>query len=218
TGGHAHSAGLESAVRIGEVVDLDTLARFAAARVATQGRIDAEFAAAAARAWASATRPNDGPEGDRAQATAIDELVAEYDARTLSPHLRAASRTLGRHLLRVAGSMLADPSELRARLRDAPRPIVAGAVAADVGLSPSYAAVVECHHLLSAVCAGAVKLLGLDPLAVVEVQTRLATDIDAIAASAAEPADVRDLAAATSMRAEVLAQWHAADNARLFAT
>ena len=45
TGGHAHSAGTEQAVAIGDVHDVDSLGRYLRARLATTGRTDAAFTA-----------------------------------------------------------------------------------------------------------------------------------------------------------------------------
>ena len=46
-GGHAQSAGVESAVRIGDVCDLATLERYLHGRLSTTGVVEAAFAAAA---------------------------------------------------------------------------------------------------------------------------------------------------------------------------
>lgn len=54
-GAHAHSAGVESAVRAGDVVDLATLDRYLRGRLATTGLTDAAFAAAATGASVSDT-------------------------------------------------------------------------------------------------------------------------------------------------------------------
>ena len=55
-GGHAQSAGVESAVRLGDVVDLATLERYLHGRLATTGVVEAAFAAAAAGADGDAPR------------------------------------------------------------------------------------------------------------------------------------------------------------------
>lgn len=210
TGSHAHSAGLEAAVRWGDVVDVDTLRRFVVARLATQGRLDAAFAAASARAWV------DSAPGDRAMR--LRELGEEFDARTPSPHLREQSRTLGRHLVRAAASIVDDPASLRTACGGAPRPVVAGAVAAAVALPPEFAATMELHHLVAGTCGAAVKLLGLDPLAIVAVQAELAPSVDEYAVEAAHPTTPSQLVATTCARADLLAEWHANDGARMFAT
>ena len=44
SGGHAQSAGVESAVAHGDVVDIETLERYLAGRLATTGLVDAAFA------------------------------------------------------------------------------------------------------------------------------------------------------------------------------
>src|SRR5882757_1938663 len=88
TGGHAHSAGTESSVAIGDVIDVATLRTHVRRRLATSGFVDAAFAAATC-AQAPAAAPW------------WRELAAEYMARTGSPKLRAVSLTLGRQLLRT---------------------------------------------------------------------------------------------------------------------
>ena len=91
-GGHAQSAGVESAVRLGDVCDLATLERYLHGRLSTTGLVEAAFAAAASTA--------DGDE--------LDVLSAELDARLLAPRSREISRRLGRQMLRA--SRLAWPS------------------------------------------------------------------------------------------------------------
>ena len=49
SGGHANSAGVESAVAQGDVVDVATLERYLAGRLATTGVVDAAFACRAVR-------------------------------------------------------------------------------------------------------------------------------------------------------------------------
>ncbi len=88
-GGHAYSAGVESAVDVGDVRDLATLERYLEGRLAI-GVGEAAFAASAVGAVAERDR-------DR-----IAELDDEFDARVLSPRLRTVGRRLGRQMVRAA--------------------------------------------------------------------------------------------------------------------
>ncbi|MGA9279239.1 MAG: hypothetical protein WBV89_19990, partial [Ilumatobacter sp.] len=72
-GGHTNSAGVEAAVRLGDVRDDRTLERYLTGRLATTGIVDAAFAACVA----------DGT-------VDVAVLDAEYSARVLSPALREA--------------------------------------------------------------------------------------------------------------------------------
>ena len=212
-GGHAHSGGVEAAARGGRVLDLDTLEAFLRGRLATAGTLDATLAAATcARAAASG-----------AQAPWHD-LVAEADARQPSPALRAAARAQGRQLLRAAhrawpGPVLDAVAELGPAARP-PLPVVLGAAAAAAGCGPEDAAAVAAHHALVGPASAAVRLLGLDPLAVAAVLAGLAGDVDAVAARAAAAAGrpLSELACPSAPLLEIGAEDHASWEVRLFAS
>ena len=55
SGGHAHSNGVEAACATGAIDDVASLGAYVEGRLATAGRVDASFAAAAAAS------PGDGP-------------------------------------------------------------------------------------------------------------------------------------------------------------
>jgi urease accessory protein len=93
-GGHAHSGGVEEAMRGGLVADGDGLRQFLRRRLLSVGRVGAGIAAAAA-----------GSDAD-----GIRRLDAETDARTPSPAQRAASRSQGHGLLRLARPPGSDPT------------------------------------------------------------------------------------------------------------
>src|SRR5206468_1637532 len=123
--------------------------------------VDAAFAAAAARPgapWA--------------------ELDVELAARTASPALRRASRSLGRQLLRAAETAWPSPNYRAVRAaapESAPfHSIALGAVAAVAGLAPADAALAALHHVVGGVTTAAVRLLGLDPFAVAALAARTA--------------------------------------------
>lgn len=164
-GGHAHSGGVEAAVRVGDVVDELTLARYLRARLATTGVTDAAFAAAAA-----------APGADHRL------LDTELTARILSPRLREVGQRTGRQLLRAGRRIW--PSPLLDLLDGVQQPIVLGAVVAAAGGTPHDAATIAMHQLASAVTTAAVRMLGLDPLGVAAIQA----GAGALIASLVEPA------------------------------
>ncbi len=158
TGGHAHSAGVEAAVRAGDVRDLPTLVRYLRGRLATTGVTDAGFAAATA----AAVR-RDGDDRD-ALAQVLAVLDVEYEARVMSPRLAAASRRFGRQLLRTGRAAWSAPA---LDVVDGPhQPIALGVVVAAAGGDHRAAAGLVMHHVAGAVGSAGVRLLGLDPIAV----------------------------------------------------
>jgi urease accessory protein len=80
------------------------------------------------------------------------------------------------------------------------------------------AALLVMHHLAAAVTSSAIRLLALDPIAVLALQARALAMIDGLASdaetwSASTPADLPALGGALT---EILAQDHASWDARLF--
>lgn len=209
TGGHAHSAGTESAVSIGDVCDLVTLDRYLTARLATTGNVDAAFAAWSCRELA------DGPvDGDRST------LDVEYSARVPSPYLRAVSRRLGRQLARTAVRLWPSPAlTLLASTPDGPhQAVVLGAAAAAAGGGPDDAAALAVHQLAGAVTSAAVRLLGLDPVdaaALHAVATQAAID-RLLRDRPWEVDDPADLPADGGSLTEILGEHHGSLAARLF--
>jgi len=194
SGGHAYSAGVESAVAHGDIVDMATLDRFLAGRLATTGIVDAAFAC-------------------RACAGPCDELDREYDARMPSLRARIVSRQLGRQLLRAARQVwpnVAAPDSTH-------HAIALGIVVRAAGGTPADAVSISIHQLASAVTTAAVRLLGLDPVAVAVLQARHVTALDftslADAWSHAEPSE---LPAACGTLSEILAEHHGTWSHRLF--
>ncbi|MFG1999690.1 urease accessory protein UreF [Spirillospora sp. NPDC048911] len=177
-GGHAHSGGLEPAVTAGAVEDVAGLADFLRGRLATTGLVAAALAAAAC-----AHALIDGRSWER--------LDAEADARTPSPAQRHASRAQGRSLLRAARTTWPHPAldTLATAVREPHHPIVQGAAAAAGGGTPLDAATITAHGTITGPASAAVRLLGLDPLAVHRTLAELAADVDAIAAEATGASD-----------------------------
>jgi urease accessory protein len=189
-GGHAYSAGTESAVTCGDVHDLASLERYLAGKLATTGVVDAAFAASACRSGSQA-------------------LDAEYEARLAAPRSRVVSRQMGRQLLRAARAVWPGvPAP------DHHAPIALGLACAAAGGAPDDAARLAIHHLSAAICTAAVRMLGLDPLSVAAAQARAAAAfVYDPAWATAEPAE---LPALTGTMAEILAEDHGRWDARLF--
>ncbi|GAB2911952.1 urease accessory protein UreF [Nonomuraea fastidiosa] len=173
-GGHAHSGGVERAVVSGAVHDAPSLAAFLRGRLHTAGAVTAALAAAA--------RTHAAAPGTRMWA----ELDAEVDARTASPAQRDASRTQGRLLLRVARRVWPAPAldELARAVPSAHHPIALGAAAFAAGASAEEAALAAAYHAVTGPATAAVRLLGLDPVAVHALLAGLTPDLAAVASRA----------------------------------
>lgn len=199
SGGYAHSGGIEAAVAGGWVFDNETLGAFLRGRLATVGRVAAGLAAAAASG---------------ADLTLLD---LETDARTPSPAARDASRAAGRALLRMLRA--AWPSDRYAALGSRPHvaPLL-GVAAAVAGGTPEDAAGLVATAAVTGPASAAVRLLGLDPLAVTGLLARLAPRIDAVAAAAAADAAAGRLPDDSAPHLDVLAETHVTLRPALFAS
>ncbi|GAA3705991.1 urease accessory UreF family protein [Nonomuraea antimicrobica] len=209
-GGHAHSGGAERAVASGAVHDVPTLRSFLRGRLHTAGLVaTALTAAACAEAAATPTVPAPDSASDLAMPNAVPDrtapdrtapdrtgpdrtgpdwalLDAEADARTAAPAQREASRTQGRLLLRVARRVWPSPVLDRLAL-DVPNPhhpIALGAAAHAAGATPEEAALAAAYQAISGPATAAVRLLGLDPVAVHALLAELTPDLTAVAAQA----------------------------------
>jgi urease accessory protein len=201
-GGYAHSGGLEAAVAGGSVHDLTTLAEYVRGRLYTAGALEAWASARAASVVLSA-----GP-----ASAALIRLDDEIDARTLSPVLRKASRTLGRGLRRSATSVWPEAGDIVAEHQ----PVVCGAVAALAGHSPLEAAYLSIHHHVMGAVSAAPKLMAIDTADAMGIVARLAADCDAVATGAAEPG--ADPPPWTAALVDVRSVEHALWEVRLFAS
>ncbi|WP_051102677.1 urease accessory protein UreF [Parafrankia elaeagni] len=211
-GGHAHSGGVEAAVVSGAITGLDSLAEFLRGRLATAGLLAAAFAAAVCRVVRATA-------ADADQATRLPDVLAvfdaEVDARTPSPAQRDASRAQGRALMRVARVAWPVPPSAPA----APHHCVAlGVVAAAAGLEPRDGALAAAHASVNGPAAAAVRLLGLDPLAVTGVLAEIAAAVDrtAAAADAAALGPAADLPAGSAPHLDLLAERHRTAQVRMF--
>jgi urease accessory protein len=213
-GGHAHSGGLEAAAAAGSVAGLDGLEGFLRGRLATAGLVTAGLAAAAGQHAAQVA-------GGGAPRWA--QLLAEAAARTPSPAQRRASCAQGRALLRAAraawpGSVL-DSITAAAGPEHSYHPVVLGACACAAGGTPADAAVIAATASVTGPASAAVRLLGLDPLAVHAMLAGLAGDIASVGRSAAAAAgDWAALPAASSPGLDLLAERHAREEVALFAS
>lgn len=215
-GGHAHSAGMEAAVRDGRVRDLATAVAYVRGRLFTAGLTDASLAVATAvRLDPRAT------EAERALLLrAVDD---EAEARIAPPPLRVASRRLGRQLVRVSARCWPDAgiAPVVVRLgRDPHQACAWGLVASAAGLAPPSLATLVVHHAVSTPAQAAVRLLGLDPFAVAAALAALASEGEAVArdAVARGRGPLPDLPAATGPVVEVAAIEHATWTSRMFTT
>ncbi len=129
---------------------------------------------------------------------------------------------MGRALLRTAEASWPGTwaGALRAALPHGPLLAVAiGAAARAAGGTEEEAALLAAHGSVTGPATAAVRLLGLDPLAVSAVLARLAADVDAIAASSAGAGrDWSALPAGSAPLTDVGAERHAAREVRLFAS
>lgn len=199
-GGHAHSGGVEEAVRRGAVTGAGDLARFLRGRLATAGLVTAALAAAACELAATdgggsadreagadresgAARAPGAPPADDA-AIGIElwrRLDAEADARAASPAQREAARTQGRLLLRTARRMWPSAAldTLARAVPEGPHhPVALGAAAASAGCTPRQAALAAAYTSITGPATAAVRLLGLDPVTVHRLLADLAPALD----------------------------------------
>ncbi len=202
TGGHVHSAGIESAVADGRVHDVDTLADYVLGRLHTTALTEAAIAAAAV------VHPD-----------LLLELDREAEARIPVPALREVSRRLGRQLVRVAGRCW--PGAALASLPESPhQPVALGAVGSAARLGPSDVAELAVHHAIAMPTQAAVRLLGLDPFAVAALTAALAVEGEAVVAEAVEATErpIADLPARSGPVVEIAAARHHLLDNRLFAS
>ncbi|GLZ53873.1 urease accessory UreF family protein [Actinomycetospora sp. NBRC 106378] len=212
TGGHAHSGGIEAAVRRGLVRAPDDVAAWLAGRVPTTGLVTAAAAAAACALVADRPEPDWTP------------WDAALSARTPVAALREVSRQQGRAMLRTVRA--AWPTAAVDRLGTRPhQALVLGVTVAAAGGAPHDAAALAVHHLVGQVCSAAVRLLGLDPLALAGVHARALAEHGPVvgkasdAGTAAALADDPDLLpTATIPLPEVLAVLHVRSEGALFAS
>jgi urease accessory protein len=217
-GAHHHSGGMEAAVGTGLVACLSDLEDFCQIRLRTSARVTAAFAAAACRLQADfperAPLPAPGsPDAPRADPWA--ELDAEFDARTPSEAMRAASRQLGGGLVRLLRSLHLPWAHGGTNPH---HPLVLGAGIHLAGGSPELAARAAALSACAGPASAAVRLLGLDPFAVQGMLARLAPGIDECARRADLAGPPSSLPADGAPALDLLADFHLTSEVRLFAS
>ncbi|TLF58910.1 urease accessory protein UreF, partial [Nonomuraea sp. KC401] len=174
-----------------------------------------------------ATAPTDRlPAGSDADPWVV--LDREVDARTASPAQRDASRTQGRLLVRVARRVWPSPvlDELARAVPHPHHPVALGVAAHAAGTTPQDAALAAAYHAVSGPATAAVRLLGLDPVAVHGLLANLTPELSAVSAAACPPgtserpgsagAHWAALPAYSSPGLDLLAERHARAGIRLF--
>ncbi len=235
SGGYAHSAGLEQAIRQGWVTDIAGLRDFLRGRLHTTGLMNAAFAVAAWNAVdesilaeaaparssnaESTSESTSGTASTTSIAEALLDLNAELIARTPSPALRRIGAWLGTLMLRSMRSIHPHPL-LETLPKDLQQPLVYGAVGRVLGLSDADTAATILHEAVTGPATAAVKLMHIDPFQAHGAIIDLAADLDEAAERATdfgrgEPADIPALSAPLS---DFAAELHEGDNVRLFAS
>jgi urease accessory protein len=220
-GAHHHSGGMEAAIGTGLVTGLAGVEDFCRTRLATSARVSASFAAAACRLAAQTAERAAISSSQQMQWAGLD---SEFEARTPSQAMRAASRQLGRGLWRLLRSVL-EETDLAVWWRQcaapAPhQPLVLGAGVALAGGSPELAARAAGLSACAGPASAAARLLGLDPFAVQALLARLAPEIDDMAAQSADLASgpPSGLPADGAPALDLLADFHLTAEVRLFAS
>lgn len=229
-GGHAHSAGVEAAVADGRVVDTCSLEDFVSGRLWTAGLTEAALAAAAVERleyWSGSAADSaaDGAAdgGTGRAAAALRALDAEADARITPPPLRAASRRLGRQMLRAAERCWPVPLVGVAKLIQPVglhQPVALGVAAVAAGVPAREAAAVAVHHAMVTPAQAGVRLLGLDPFDVIAVVAGLSSEAEAVVDEALSVAGgpLAQLPSRAGALVDIAAIDHAGSDRRLFAT
>lgn len=146
----------------------------------------------------------------------LGAVERSWAARTIAPAVRAASRLQGRTLLRLAERTWPEAARHTVGVSDPSRAVVLGALAGDLGIGAASLARLVAYDDVQTVCAAALKLVPLDPVAVtgwvVDALPLVAQLVDAVA-DVVEPVDIP---AVSSPQIEAWAQAHAASSRRLF--
>ncbi len=242
-GGYAHSGGLEAAAAAGSVTGLDGLASFLRGRLATAGLVSAGLAAAACQhasqvagggtprwpqLFAEAAARTPSPAQRQASCAQGRALLRAARAAWPGPALDALASAMREPERAIAGRGAPGPAgcppphwAAAAGQEGSYHPIVLGACASAAGGQPADAAVIAATASVTGPASAAVRLLGLDPLAVHGLLAGLAGAIAAVGRSAADAAAAGDwaaLPAASSPGLDLLAERHAREEVALFAS
>lgn len=203
SGGHAHSSGLEPALLGG--MPPAAVGEFLMVRARTTALVDA--AAAVVARWMAM---------DGVPLSAVERAWA---ARTPSRAMRDASRDLGRGLLRLADRVWPGSdaiASLHALDGPPPRPLVLGAIAAHVDMTPEELVRLTVYDDLASAVAALLKLDPRDPADGVALVLAGCASIEPripLIAAARFPEEIPSLSAP---QAEAWAESHATAQRRLF--
>ena len=200
TSGHTQSAGLEPALLGGlDPGDVDTYCR---TRLATVTRTEAATAVVCRHRALSGRGTSD--------------VESAWAARTPSPALRDASRTLGRAYRRLALRLWSGAvGELADQLAPS-RARVLGLVAAATGLDAASVARLVAYEDVQSVLSASLKLLPGDPVDATAALLRLAPEIEAVVAEVADLTEPEGIPAWSAPLLEAWAEVHASAERRLF--
>jgi urease accessory protein len=203
SGGHAYSSGLEPALLGG--MPPASVEDFLLARAATTGLVDAG-AAVVARRMAIDGQP-------------LAAVERAWTARTPSRAMRDASRDLGRGLLRLADRVWpgsAAIASLHGLSGIPPRPLVLGAIAAEVGIAPEELVRLSVYDDLASAVAALLKLDPRDPADGVALVLAGCASIESRIPIVAAVQTPHDIPALSAPQAEAWAELHAVARRRLF--
>lgn len=202
-GGHAHSAGLEPALRGG--MPVESVPAYLHSRARTTSLVEAGTAVVARHV---------------ATAAPAELVVVEraWAARTPSDAMRAASRHLGRGYLRLAHRLWPGSPILGAvACLPAPsRAVVLGAIAAESRMDPLALARLVIYDETAAAAAALLKLEPGDPATVTAWVLQVCQAADPLLIDLAAIVDPAAIPAAGAPQAEEWAQAHALLTQRLF--
>ncbi|GAB19848.1 urease accessory protein UreF [Gordonia effusa NBRC 100432] len=204
SGGHAHSAGLEPALRAG--LPVRDVPDFLLARARSTGVVEAGTAVVARHL--ALVEP-----------VGLESVVHAWSARTPSNVLRDAARHLGRGYLRLAGHLWPSSTllaELASWPRPAPRAIVLGVIAAESGMDPRDLVRLAIYDETASAAAALLKLEPRDPAEVTGWVVHVCTVLDDAVEDIAALVDPAAIPAAGAPQAEGWAQAHALLSQRLF--
>lgn len=204
SGGHAHSAGLEPALRAG--LPIADVPDFLLARARSTGLVEAGTAVVARHVA-------------RSDPPLLAAVAAAWAARTPSNVLRDTSRLLGRGYLRLAQHLWptsAVLATLRSWPRPAPRAVVLGAIAAAADLDPADLARLVVYDETASAAAALLKLAPRDPADVAALVLQVCAAVDHAVADLAVLHDAAAIPAIGAPQAEEWCQAHAVLTQRLF--
>jgi urease accessory protein len=210
SGGHAHSSGLEPALIGG--MSPSAVADFLALRARTTALVDAGTAVAAMHAVLDGV----GPDGTGLAGSGLAAVEMAWSARTPSRAMRAASRDLGRGLLRLARRIWPAAHGMEALADAPPRPLVLGVIAAEVGIGSEELVRLSVYDDLASGVAALLKLDPRDPADGVALLLDACSSIEPLVASIAGIWSPDDIPALSAPQAEAWAEQHAVTQRRLF--